>query len=98
MNNCITLPPQWTTPKFSFLQRVKFTNERMNGEIVEEFGTVMGFEHQPDSDYSDLKPGWWCHVTLDEDSPGWMPYSSEIRHEDELTLIEQEEVCEPCKH
>ena len=90
--NHVAIPPQWSIPKFSFLQRVRFNNENIYRSTTEETGTITGIEYQLGLGWSELKHGWWYHIELDEDSPGWQPHSTEIRHEDELTLLEQEEV------
>lgn len=90
MSNHITLPPQWTTPKFGFLQRVKF-NRTVLDATYDELGTIIGLEYQAASTAHDLEIGWWYHIGLDEDSPWYDPDCWDIIHEDKLTLIKHEE-------
>ena len=86
MKNCIVLPKGWEKPKFAFGQRVAFQRYSLwDGQTIEEFGTIIGMEHQPSSVHSECKDGWHFWIELDEDSPGFDPTSPACEHEDELT-------------
>ncbi|MEP0873596.1 hypothetical protein NDA01_27950, partial [Trichocoleus desertorum AS-A10] len=71
----LTLPPDWTLPKFSFNQSVRLKH---NGEV----GTIVGLQ------YGGSTMGWYYELEFQSDSKAWEPDCLECAQESDLEAVE----------
>ena len=69
---CVSIPADWSLPKFSLATRIQTTTVICNTTRIQT-GEIVGIEYlKPDSDqvrWLRLKPGWSYIIKVDPDDP-----------------------------